>query len=46
MLGAELGYDLSNGKLDKYTASIALDRPREKVVVQMYVCDAISLFLG
>lgn len=35
MLGAEVGYDVASGKLEKYTASIALDRPREKVVLQV-----------
>jgi hypothetical protein len=37
LLGAEVGYDVASGKLDKYTASIALDRPREKVVIQLYL---------
>ena len=36
LLGAEAVYDISSVKLDKYTASISLDRPREKVVLQMY----------
>lgn len=35
LLGAEIGYDVASGKLEKYTASLALDRPREKVVLQM-----------
>lgn len=32
--GGEVGFDLSKGTLDKYTLSVALDRPREKVVLQ------------
>jgi voltage-dependent anion channel protein 2 len=36
MLGADVAYDVSTGRIDKYTASVALDRPREKVVIQMY----------
>lgn len=36
LVGADVGYDVATGRVDKYTASIALDRPREKVVLQMY----------
>ena len=34
-LGGELGYDVSKGTIDKYTVSLALDRPREKAVFQV-----------
>lgn len=35
LVGGEVAYDVSTGKIEKYTASIAFDRPREKVVLQM-----------
>lgn len=35
LVGGEVGYDVSTGKINKYTASVAFDRPREKVVLQM-----------
>ena len=44
LIGAEVGYDVASGKLEKYTASIALDRPREKVVLQVYFW--FILFIG
>lgn len=33
-VGAEVGYDYSSGKVDKYSVAVALDRPREKLVLQ------------
>lgn len=33
-VGGELGYDVNSGKVDKYSVALALDRPREKFVVQ------------
>jgi hypothetical protein len=33
-LGGEVGYDVSKGTLDKYSVSLAIDRPREKMVLQ------------
>lgn len=35
LVGAEANFDVANGRLCDYTASIAFDRPREKVVLQM-----------
>jgi voltage-dependent anion channel protein 2 len=32
--GGELGYDVAKGTIDKYSVSIALDRAREKAVLQ------------
>ncbi len=32
--GGEFGYNMSNGKIDKYSLAVALDRPREKLVIQ------------
>lgn len=33
-VGGEVGYDVSSQKVDKYSVAVALDRPREKFVVQ------------
>jgi len=33
-VGAEIGYDVAKSNIEKYTAAIAFDRPREKVVLQ------------
>lgn len=34
LLGGEVGYDVTSGKVDKYSVALALDRPREKLVIQ------------
>jgi hypothetical protein len=34
LLGGEISYDVKQGQIDKYSAAVAFDRPREKVVVQ------------
>lgn len=33
-LGGEIGYDAAKGTLEKYSLAIALDRPREKAILQ------------
>lgn len=33
-LGGELGYDVAKGTVDKYSVAVALDRAREKAVLQ------------
>ncbi|PJF19323.1 hypothetical protein PSACC_00830 [Paramicrosporidium saccamoebae] len=33
-LGGEVGYDVSKGTLDRYSVSLSIDRPREKMVLQ------------
>lgn len=33
-VGGEVGYDMASGKVDKYSLAVALDRPREKLVLQ------------
>lgn len=33
-LGGEIGYDVARGSIDKYSVSLAFDRPREKAVLQ------------
>ena len=44
LLGADVSYDIASSRLDKYTASVALDRPREKVVIQLYL-NTLLIFL-
>jgi len=34
MVGGEISYDITHNKIEKYSAALALDRPREKVVLQ------------
>lgn len=34
LVGGEVSYDLTQSKIEKYSAALALDRPREKVVLQ------------
>lgn len=36
LIGGEVGYDIRQGKIEKYSAAVAFDRPREKIVVQAY----------
>ena len=33
-LGGEVGYDVAKGTIDKYSVALALNRPREKAVIQ------------
>lgn len=42
LIGAEVSYDVASAQLNEYSASIALDRPREKAIVQVYhICVSI-----
>lgn len=34
LLGGEVNYDINQGKIEKYSAALSLDRPREKIVIQ------------
>lgn len=34
LVGGEVSYDIKQGKIEKYSAALSFDRPREKVVLQ------------
>ena len=34
LLGGEVSYDIKQGQIEKYSAALSFDRPREKIVLQ------------